>query len=208
MRGKIKILILFSGILFLQSCYTMLNPPQTLPQTYNTVTTQVVGGSSIGGSVYSGWDPYWEPVLPYTDYYGGYGATYYSPYNYYDYHHPYYAPVYIQSDQATPVIGRTYGREDKQGSDRLRDSKSSTNSQPIGIGAGGVSTAAPAASTPVVIKPNAPDNKNPALRNARPSRDTKRVNKRVQKPNPQPVKQEEPEKTEQADENQRTRTKK
>ena len=116
-----KIFILIVGISLLQSCYTMVNPPQTLPQSVTTIISEPAMASSFGGAGVYGWDPYWEPALPFTNYHRGYGASYYSPYNYYDYHHPYYAPVYISGEVNTSAPGREFGRDDPQGGARDRE---------------------------------------------------------------------------------------
>ena len=160
MRGKsIKILLLLSAFIMLQSCYTLLYPPETLPQTVSTVVSEQAMASSLGGVGAYGWDPYWEPALPFTSYHHGYGSSYYSPYNYYDYQHPYYAPVYIVGEGADPLPGRQFGRDDKQGGGRDRQrnsvpagsgSKNSGGVSPVGIGS---STANPIIQDPPVKNP-------------------------------------------------------
>jgi len=212
MKGKNKILILLPAILFLQSCYTLLNPPATLPESYSTVTTEVAMGSSLGGSVFTGWDPYWEPVLPYTNYQRGYGASYYNPYNYYDYRNPYYAPiynpVYIKGEKAPSVKGRSYGRADDQGSDRLREPKSTTSGQVMGNNSGGFSTAAAPISIPVVTNPTVQTDKQRSLKSAPAARETQRAVKSVKQVKSQPGKKKDTEKTESSSRNKRSRTRK
>jgi hypothetical protein len=44
-----KIFILIVGISLLQSCYTMVNPPQTLPQSVTTIISEPAMASSFGG---------------------------------------------------------------------------------------------------------------------------------------------------------------
>ncbi len=143
----------------LQSCYTMLYPPQTLPQTTTTIISEPAMVSSIGGSGMYGWDPYWEPALPFTSYHTGYGASYYSPYNYYDYHHPHYAPVYVVSETRNPEPGRDFDRDEKQGGSRLRErndfsptSGSGSKGSTGGIGSGMSSAASPILQ-PVISEP-------------------------------------------------------
>lgn len=159
-----KLIVIIFGILMLQSCYTLVDPPQTLPQTVTTIISEPAMASSIGGAGVYGWDPYWEPALPFTNYHRGYGASYYSPYNYYDYHHPYYAPVYISGEVRTPAPAREFGRDDPQGGGRARDRIGSgtassskggyENPEPSGgvssAGSGIISTVNP---TPVAIPP-------------------------------------------------------
>jgi hypothetical protein len=169
MRIK-KIVAMFFMVAVLQSCYTMLYPPQTLPQTVTTVVSQPAMVSSIGGSGVYGWDPYWEPALPFTSYYAGYGASYYSPYNYYDYHHPHYAPVYVVSESREPVPARNFDRDDLQGGSRVRErndsalnSSSGNPGNATGIGSGLSSAASPiinpivtdpvVSKTPIILKP-------------------------------------------------------
>ena len=143
----------------LQSCYTMLYPPQTLPQTITTVVSEPAMVSSIGGSGMYGWDPYWEPALPFTSYHRGYGASYYSPYNYYDYHHPHYAPVYVVSETRDPVPARDFNRDEKLGGSRVRDLNGSSSTSGSGNKAGsidqgsGMSSAASGIITPVIKNP-------------------------------------------------------
>jgi len=117
----VRPIILLLLLAVLQSCYTMLYPPQSLPQTYTTTVTEPVVVSSIGGTGMYGWDPYWEPALPFTSYYMSYGASYYSPYNYYDYHHPHYAPVYIVGESSPREPARDFDRDEKQGGSRVRE---------------------------------------------------------------------------------------
>lgn len=151
MRGKSKrLLLLIFGAMLLQSCYTLLYPPETLPQTVTTVVTEQAMASSLGGSGFYGWDPYWEPALPFTSYHRGYGASYYSPYNYYDYHHPYYAPVYVVSEAPDPSPARDFSRDDQQGGGRSRDVNGASVSSGGGVSSSsGISTAAPVIKKPV-----------------------------------------------------------
>ena len=168
MLGKSKrLLMLIFAAMLLQSCYTLLYPPETLPQTVTTVVTEQAMASSVGGSGIYGWDPYWEPALPFTSYHRGYGASYYSPYNYYDYHHPYYAPVYVVSEEPDPSPARDFGRDEQQGGSRSRD----LNSLPASSGSGvsssrGISTTAPVikypTKDPVAVSP-------PSLKQTTPS---------------------------------------
>lgn len=208
MRGKINISLLLLSVLLLHSCYTLLNPPQTLPQTLSTVTTEVAMGSSLGGSVFSGWDPYWEPVLPFTNYYRGYGASYYDPYNYYDYHDPYYAPVYVKGEKATPIKGREFGRDDKQANNRIRDPKNTSNGQLSGGSSVGLSTAAPAISIPAVTQPKPQPKKQAAIKSVPVARESKREIKAKVKAQPKSQKKKEPEKADSSTKKTRTRTKK
>lgn len=143
--AKIWLLIILVGAL-MQSCYTMLNPPKTLPETVSTVISEPVYVSSVGGGGMYGWDPYWEPTLPYTNYYSGYGRTYYNPYNYYDYHHSYYRPVYVISEEAQRVVGREYGRDEKNNGNRERTVK------PGPLGNTSVSSSPPTAA-PILSQP-------------------------------------------------------
>ena len=191
-----KIIGLFFMVAVLQSCYTMLYPPQTLPQTVTTVVSEPAMVSTIGGSGVYGWDPYWEPALPFTSYHTGYGASYYSPYNYYDYHHPHYAPVYVVSESRDPVPARVFNRDEIQGGSRVRErndsaspSSSGSKTNPIGIGAGignGMSSAAspiikPNPSDPVVIQP--PRTKKPRVEYAKPViKNVKPVKEKKSKP--------------------------
>lgn len=146
-------------VVVLQSCYTMLYPPQTQPETLTTMVSEPAMRSTFGGAGAYGWDPYWEPALPFTSYYSGYGASYYSPYNYYDYHHPHYAPVYVVGESATPEPARDFNRDDKQGGSRLR--VRNDNAVPANISGqgnntsnnGGLSTAAAPIVAPVKPKP-------------------------------------------------------
>lgn len=147
MKHSIFILSIFLFLtVSLQSCYTMLNPPKTLPETVSNVISEPVVVSSIGGSGYYGWDPYWEPVLPYTNYYSSYGRSYYSPYNYYDYHHSYYRPIYVVDDDPVPVEGREFSRDEKHSGRRNRTVKPDGNLN--ASAAGSVSSSPPASSPP------------------------------------------------------------
>jgi hypothetical protein len=159
-----KILMMFLMVAVLQSCYTMLYPPRTLPQTVTTVVSEPAMVSTIGGSGVYGWDPYWEPALPFTSYHTGYGASYYSPYNYYDYHHPHYAPVYVVSESRDPTPARDFDRDEMQGGSRLRErndasslSGSGSKGNTVGLGSGMSSAASPVImpiiTDPVVIQP-------------------------------------------------------
>ena len=159
-----KITGLMLMVVALQSCYTMLYPPQTLPQTVTTTVSQPVMVSTIGGSGMYGWDPYWEPALPFTSYHTGYGASYYSPYNYYDYHHPHYAPVYVVGESRQPAPARDFDRDERQGGSRLRErNNSSSISSPgnqgnsVGLESGMSSATSPIVKPiiddPVVIQP-------------------------------------------------------
>ena len=142
----------------LQSCYTMLNPPKTLPETVTTVISEPVIVSSLGGSGYYGWDPYWEPVLPYTNYHRSYGRSYYSPYNYYDYHHSYYRPIYVvEGESEVPVVGRDFSRDQKKSGRRDRTVRPGTTAN-TGTPSS-MSTAAPVVAPPVtapIIQPAKP----------------------------------------------------
>lgn len=154
-----KIFTIIIGVLMLQSCYTMVNPPQSLPQSVTTIISEPVMASSIGGAGVYGWDPYWEPALPFTNYHRGYGASYYSPYNYYDYHHPYYAPVYVSGEVNSPAPGREFGRDDPQGGGRNREMTGSRTASGSGGSAGGagnetgMSSAEPGIISPVKPTP-------------------------------------------------------
>ncbi len=160
-----KIIMVSLIVLVFQSCYTMLYPPQTLPQTVTTVVSEPAMVTTIGGSGVYGWDPYWEPALPFTSYHRGYGASYYSPYNYYDYHHPHYAPVYVVSETREREPARTYNRDEKQGGARNRDlngtgfPSSSTGSKSGSLGQGSAMSGAvsspvsPVISNPIVAPP-------------------------------------------------------
>ncbi|NQV42740.1 MAG: hypothetical protein HQ506_10315 [Candidatus Marinimicrobia bacterium] len=150
----IKITGLFLMVVTLQSCYTMLYPPQTLPQTVTSVVSEPAMVSTIGGSGMYGWDPYWEPALPFTSYHTGYGASYYSPYNYYDYHHPHYAPVYVVGESRQPAPARDFDRDEKQGGSRTRErnnssslSGSGSKGNTVGLGSGMSSATSP------IVKP-------------------------------------------------------
>jgi len=161
MMKRNKKWILVAGlVLMVQSCYTIVNAPDTLPETVTQTISQPVYTSSIGSPGVYGWDPYWEPSLAYTPYYGGYGASYYSPYNYYDYHHSYYAPVYGSGGSyvSEPVAGRGFDRDATQGGSRDRQQRSETSSQSGEkgggySGAGGASSVAPILPNPVVSQP-------------------------------------------------------
>ncbi len=159
-----KIFGLFLMVTVLQSCYTMLYPPQTLPQTVTTTVSEPAMISTIGGSGVYGWDPYWEPALPFTSYHMSYGASYYSPYNYYDYHHPHYAPVYVVSESRDPSPSRDFNRDEMQGGSRVRErndapslSGSGSKGTTIGLGSGMSSAASPIIKpiipAPVVVQP-------------------------------------------------------
>jgi len=154
-----KIIFSVLTVVVLQSCYTMLYPPQTQPETLTTMVSEPAMGSTFGGTGAYGWDPYWEPALPFTSYYSGYGASYYSPYNYYDYHHPHYAPVYVVGESAVPEPARDFNRDDKQGGSRLRvrngtSVPASISGQGNSTGdRGGLSTAAAPIVAPVKPKP-------------------------------------------------------
>lgn len=152
-------------VTLLQSCYTMLYPPQSLPQTITTVVSEPAMASTVGGVGMYGWDPYWEPALPFTSYHRGYGASYYSPYNYYDYHHPHYAPVYVIGETRDPAPARDFSRDEKQGGSRTREmngTSAPSNSGSKGgspVQEGGMSSAstpivAPIIKNPVVSPPN------------------------------------------------------
>ncbi|MCF7923434.1 MAG: hypothetical protein K9M55_12110 [Candidatus Marinimicrobia bacterium] len=154
-----KIFIVIAMVMILQSCYTMLYPPQTLPQTVTSVVSEPAMVSTVGGAGMYGWDPYWEPALPFTSYHYGYGASYYSPYNYYDYHHPHYAPVYVVSETRQPAPARDFNRDENQGGSRVRDlnvppttSSSGSKAGPVGQGSS-MSTAAPAIIAPIITNP-------------------------------------------------------
>jgi hypothetical protein len=164
-------ILLLTGLL--QSCYTMLNPPLTLPETVSNMISEPVIVSSLGGSGYYGWDPYWEPVLPYTNYNRGFGNSYYSPYNYYDYHHSYYRPIYVTTDNSIAVQGRDFGRGQNQGAGRERTDKPNS--------ALDVNTAAPAVSGNVPI--SVPPTTSPILQPSKPRKQTE------VRSEPNPVKQ-------------------
>jgi len=184
-----KFILMVLMVVILQSCYTMLYPPQTLPQTVTTIVSEPAMVSTIGGTGMYGWDPYWEPTLPFTSYHTGYGASYYSPYNYYDYHHPHYAPVYVVSETSDPAPARDFGRDEKQGGLRVRElnppvvpSNVSIKSGPTGLGSSMSSTTSPiitpVTKAPVVIK--SPVRRNSEVKsvrqpkkNVRPSTSTK-----------------------------------
>ncbi len=190
MQGTTKRLILLVLVaVLLQSCYTLLHPPETLPLTVTSVVTEPAMVTSLGGSGYYGWDPYWEPVLPFTSYHRGYGASYYSPYNYYDYHHPYYAPVYVGSEETTPIAGRKYDRDDQLGGSRDRElnssgasSGSSGGQTSVGLN-NGLSTAAPAVSSPVV-KTSVVKSPRPSVGNNKSGREVKPIKQKRTSPPP------------------------
>ncbi len=193
MPGQPKRLLgLIVGTLLLQSCYTLLHPPETLPQTMTTVVTEQAMASSLGGAGVYGWDPYWEPALPFSSYHRGYGASYYSPYNYYDYQHPYYAPVYVVSENTDPAPARDFGRDDLQGGGRNRNLNSATvSSGTSGAGSGssssgGMSTAAPVISQPPVVTPQPPVRIHPRgaqeVRAGKANRETKPIRQKSVKP--------------------------
>lgn len=117
-----KMLLVLGLTILLSSCYTMLYPPATAPITQTTITTETVGSSSLGG-YYSGWDPYWVPSLQYTGYYYDRWSSYYDPYNYYDYHHSHYTPIYIVGEERKKQPSRDYSRDEEIGDDRDRDRK-------------------------------------------------------------------------------------
>lgn len=157
-QTKFQFLATVLMLTVIQSCYTVVNAPATLPETVTTTISGPVYASSGGVASVYGWDPYWEPSLAYTPYHRSYGASYYNPYNYYDYQHSYYAPVYGGGDyEATPVAGRGYDRDDQQGGSRNRQSNGgSTALAPIksgGMPAVGVSTASPVTPNPVIVPP-------------------------------------------------------
>ncbi len=191
-KGK-KVFVLIAGILLLQSCYTLLHPPETLPQTVTTVVTEQAMASSLGGTGLYGWDPYWEPALPFTSYHRGYGSSYYSPYNYYDYQDPYYAPVYIVGETSDPAPARQFGRDDQLGGARNRQlngaatASSSDNDQGGKRTAIGMSAAAPVSQAPVknpIIK-SPPTQKTSPISNrevVRPGRTVKPIQKEKIKP--------------------------
>ncbi len=157
MSGKTKFVFVLLGMLALQSCYTLVYPPKTLPESITTIVSEPAMASSLGSSSMYGWDPYWEPVLPYTNYHRGYGASYYDPYNYYDYHHHYYTPVYVEGEDVIPVAARKFDREDRQGSTRVRESRNSTSSQPHSTSSEVLTSSAPASkpekSAPAISRP-------------------------------------------------------
>ena len=171
------------GVLSLQACYTMLYPPATLPNTVTTVTSAPAVASSLGGSGYYGWDPYWEPALPFTSYHRGYGASYYNPYNYYDYRDPYYAPVYVVGESADPVPGRKLSRDDEQGGSRTRDlnspgvSSGSGSKYPTVTASSSTSISAPIKNVPVKPVPVKVIPSKPSVKRSvsagKPSRETK-----------------------------------
>ena len=218
-----KLIMVFFMVVVLQSCYTMLYPPQTLPQTSTIVVSEPAMVSTIGGSGMYGWDPYWEPALPFTSYHTGYGASYYSPYNYYDYHHPHYAPVYVVSETRDPAPARDFDRDEMQGGSRVRErndfsspASSGNKGSSGGIGSGLSSAASPIVkpiiSDPVVIKP--PIIRKPRNNDAKPAINRSKPVK-VNKPKPAKStkskavkKQKESEKSDQPPPKKRTRTRK
>ncbi|NQV13897.1 hypothetical protein HQ531_00460 [bacterium] len=188
-----RLFLLLISVFLLQSCYTLLHPPATLPQTVTTVISDPIMTTTLGSSGGYGWDPYWEPALPFTSYHRGYGASYYNPYNYYDYNHPHYAPVYIVGEEASPLPAREYGRDDRQGGSRDRGINIPDGSDaPSNSGessSGGMSTAAPEISgSNNVDPPIVPPNKSRNRRNTKikiPSKETTPVIKN-DKPKPPP----------------------
>lgn len=151
--GRSITVILF--VAMFQSCYTMLHPPQTQPETVTTVVSEPAMVSTIGGTGVYGWDPYWEPTLPFTSYHTGYGASYYSPYNYYDYHHPHYAPVYIVSETSDPAPARDFDRDEKQGGSRIRERNNSVTADNSGSGgsSSGPGNGMSTGSSPIITQP-------------------------------------------------------
>ncbi len=160
-KSFIKFSLLVGGIFLLQSCYTLITPPATTPYTTTTVTSAPAMASTVGGVGAYGWDPYWEPTLPFTSYHRGYGASYYSPYNYYDYNHAYYTPVYVVGEVRDPEPARDFNRDDNLGGSRNRERlpepvvSSARSSSGTAIGSG-VSVAAPAIIAPVKPTPVKP----------------------------------------------------
>ena len=156
---KLKWIVSLFAIWTLQSCYTLIYPPSTLPQTVTTVVSEPAMASTVGGTGAYGWDPYWEPTLPFTSYSRGYGASYYSPYNYYDYQHPHYAPVYVVSETRDIAPSRDFGRDQKQGGGREREMNgasvpSNSGSKSTGTGqSSSMSTAAPGIISPAIPPP-------------------------------------------------------
>ncbi len=194
---KLLLVILMVGVI--QSCYTMLYPPQTLPQTVTTVVSEPAMVSTIGGTGMYGWDPYWEPALPFTSYHRGYGASYYSPYNYYDYHHPHYAPVYVVSETRDPAPARDFNRDEKQGGSRVREmngssvpastgSKSGSQGLRSGMTSGSSGVISPIIPPPVVTPQKENKTKTPQKMVADPPKKTRTKQVKVTKPQPKPVK--------------------
>ena len=160
-QSSYKLFVLFLTIGLLQSCYTLIYPPQSQPQTVTTVVSEPAMASTVGAVGGYGWDPYWEPALPFTSYHQGYGASYYDPYNYYDYHHPRYAPVYVVSETTDPSPAREFRRDESQGGSRTRALNGTANTSGsgtskagslVGIGSG-LSTSSPAIIAPITKNP-------------------------------------------------------
>ncbi len=212
----IKSIVVLLVVVILQSCYTMLYPPQTLPQTVTTIVSEPAMASTIGGSGMYGWDPYWEPALPFTSYHQGYGASYYSPYNYYDYQHPYYAPVYVVSETSDPIPARDFNRDEKQGGSRARDLNNSSVSASSGSKAGslgqgsGMSSAVSEIIAPVKNPVVTPPQRNKAKVSQNMLADPPRKNIKIGRINrPVPVKkQKKVEKSDSPPPQKRTRTRK
>ncbi len=202
------VFLLLLGVI-LQSCYTVIYAPETLPQSVTSVTSEPAMASSLGGSGAYGWDPYWEPVLPYTGYYNSgyassyYGSSYYNPYNYYDYQHSYYQPVYINSEETTPVTGRSYGRESSRSTGRTREAKTPKPSS----NGGSLSTASPAISAPAVTTPVVTSRKRPSSSSNTSARRVNRGTTRVRNETPK-TETRESSSTEQEAPKKRKRTKK
>lgn len=181
-----RLFLIVSSLIFLQSCYTMLHPPKTLPSSVTTIISEPIITTSLGSSGAFGWDPYWEPALPFTSYHRGYGASYYNPYNYYDYHHPHYAPVYIISEESSPTLPRDFNRDDLQGGSRNRVINplegSSASNNPGGSNGGNDKPTAgplidvPAPNIPPVIAPTNPRD-NRRARNNIPNKEVKAIKK-------------------------------
>lgn len=159
-------------IFLLQSCYTLLHPPATQPYTKTTRVVEPAMASSLGGSGAYGWDPYWEPGLPFTSYSRQYGGSYYSRYNYYDYQDDYYAPVYIVGETETPKIGREFNRDDEQGGSRNREQRASMTTASAGSSPISTGVMAPAQSQTEVAP-------SPVIPPAAVSQPTKPVKRRV-----------------------------
>lgn len=153
-----KVILTITLVAVLQSCYTMLNPPQTQPETVTTVVSRPAMVSTIGGGGIYGWDPYWEPALPFTSYHTGYGYSYYSPYNYYDYHHPHYAPVYIVGESSDPDRTRDFDRDEKQGGSRVRERNNTPTSGSSGSGdtSVGLGSGMSTGTSPIITQPVKP----------------------------------------------------
>jgi len=153
-----RLIMVILLVTVLQSCYTMLYPPQTQPETVTTVVSEPAMVSTIGGTGVYGWDPYWEPTLPFTSYHTGYGASYYSPYNYYDYHHPHYAPVYIVGESSDPAPARNFDRDEKQGGSRVRERNNSITADHSGSGgkSADLGNSMSTGTSPIIIKPVEP----------------------------------------------------